>query len=169
MAYCEKAAPVILSCLEKNMGILLYDIFDERSIKLNVSAADKLAAFSELVDAIAQARPGTSAADMLEAVIAREDKMSTGIAPGVAVPHAFCRGSSGVVGAIGISRSGIAYDALDGKPVHAVFMVIVGDDAKGEHLHVLNRICTLANSEGFALMMEAKTPREVLDVLSRFR
>jgi len=150
------------------MGILLSDIFDPRSIKLGLKSGGRDEAFAELVAAITALNPGFDRAELLAAITAREGRMSTGIAPGVAVPHAFYKGASGIVGAIGVSGAGIDYDALDGKPVHAVFMLIVGEKAKGGHLHALNQICALANSEGIALIRNAKSPEDVLAVLSRF-
>jgi len=150
------------------MEILLTDIFDPRSIKLNLESASKEEAFAELIGAVASLHPELDPAEVLAAIVARENKMSTGIAPGVAIPHAICKGagdkSAGIIGAIGISKAGIEYDALDGKPVHAIFMLIIGERAN--HLRALNQICALAQSEGFALIRNAKTPRDVQAVLA---
>ncbi|MCL2600020.1 MAG: PTS sugar transporter subunit IIA [Treponema sp.] len=150
------------------MGILLSDIFDPRSIKLNLEGTDKEAVFAELVGLAAALRPEFRHADVLAAIVERENRMSTGIAPGLAIPHAFYERAGGITGAIGISRSGIRYDAMDGKPVYAVFMLITGKDAREDHLQVLNRICTMAQSEGIASIRGAKTPDDVLALLSRF-
>jgi len=147
------------------MGILLSDIFDLRSIRLNLENTDKEAVFAELIGTVAAFHPEIDPAEALAAIVARENKMSTGIAPGIAIPHAFCKGIDGIIGAIGISRPGIEYDALDGKPVHAVFMLMISEKARGEHLHALNQICTLAHSEGLALILDAKTPRDIQTVL----
>ena len=151
------------------MGILLSDIFDPGSIRLDIESADKEAAFAELVDALAARRlPDFDPAEALAAIVARENRMSTGIAPGVGIPHAFYGKADGIVGAIGVSRAGVEYDALDGKPVYAIFMLLIGENAKGEHLPALNQICALAQSEGLALLRDAKTPRDVGAILSRF-
>jgi len=181
------------------MEILLSDIFDPRAIALSLESPSKEAAFAELTGALAALRPGLDAAEALAAIVERENKMSTGIAPGVAVPHAFCKwpgsaiagsaaGSSGtgdgsastgnastgsasaagIIGAIGISRKGIEYDALDGKPVHAVFLLLISEKARGSHLHALNQICALAQSEALARIRSAKEPQDVMDILSRF-
>jgi len=151
------------------MGILLSDIFGLPSIRMDLENTDKEAVFAELIETLAAFHPEIEPAEALAAIVARENKMSTGIAPGIAIPHAFCKGADGIIGAIGISRPGIEYDALDGKPVHAVFMLIISEKAKGEHLNALNRICTLAHSEGLALILGAKTPGDIQAVLSRFR
>ena len=153
------------------MGVLLSDIFDPHSIKLDLESTSKEGAFAELIGAVADLHPEFDPARILAAIVARENKMSTGIASGIAIPHAFYKGAGGkdpgIVGAIGISRAGIEYGALDGKPVHAIFMLIIGEQAN--HLHALSRICALALSKRVALIRNAKTPQDVLDVLSRFR
>jgi len=150
------------------MGNLLSDIFDPRSVKPELQNTDREAVFAELIDAMAAVRPEFDRAEILKAMVARENRMSTGIAPGIAVPHAFRKGAEGIVGAIGVSRPGIEFDALDGKPVHAVFMLVIGEKSKGDHLRALNRIFTLAHSEELALIRNAKTPGEILGVLERF-
>jgi mannitol/fructose-specific phosphotransferase system IIA component (Ntr-type) len=73
-----------------------------------------------------------------------------------------------VAGAVGISQAGIAYDALDHKPVHVVFMLIMGEAARENHLRTLNQIVTLVNSEALAMIRTAKNVQDVYDLLSRF-
>ena len=94
--------------------------------------------------------------------------MSTGITSGIAIPHVYCRSVSAEAGAIGVSQCGIEYGALDNKPVHVVFMLVMGDAARENHLRVLNQIFTLVKSEAFALMQSAKDTQEIHDMLSRF-
>ena len=153
------------------MEISLNDIFDLRSIKLGLKSTSKEGAFTELICAVADLHPEFDPAKILAAIEARENKMSTGIASGIAIPHAFYKEAGdkapGIVGAIGISREGIEYGALDGKPVYAIFMLIIGERAN--HLHALSRICALALSKKVALIRNAKTPQDVLAVLSQFR
>ena len=95
--------------------------------------------------------------------------MSTGIASGIAIPHGYCHSINTVIGAVGISHNGIDYDALDNKPVHVVFMLIMGEAAKENNLRILNQVFTLIKSEAFAVVQAAKDTREIHSILSRFR
>ena len=147
--------------------MLLSDIINEQSIKLNLDGTTKDAVFTELVDTIETAHPEFGRDEMLTALLEREQKMSTGIASGVAIPHGYCRSINTISGAIGISRSGIDYGALDHKPVYVVFMIIMGEAAREYHLRTLNRIFTLVKSEAMNLILKSKHPREVHDILSR--
>lgn len=150
------------------MSILLSKIFDSRAIILNLSGTTKEDVFTELADAISAIHPECDQPGMLAALWEREKKMSTGIAPGIAIPHAVYRGINTVVGAIGISKAGIEYDALDKNPVHVVFMLAMGEFVQENHMRVLNQIFTLVQTEAFELIKNAQTAQEAHAVLSRF-
>jgi mannitol/fructose-specific phosphotransferase system IIA component (Ntr-type) len=149
--------------------VLLSDIFNENSIKLNLESDTKEAVFSELIEAVAVVHPELNKTEMLSVVLDRENKMSTAIASGVAVPHGYYPGTNEIIGAIGISKSGIDYGAPDSKPVHFVFLLLMGESVREEHLRILNRVLSLINSGALASMQTAKDVREVRDILARFR
>jgi len=101
---------------EVYMERLLGEIFDVRSIKLDIDGKTKESALAELIDSISVLNPECNRAELLAAIMEREKKMSTGVGNGVAIPHASCRGIDNISGAIGISKQGIEYGALDKKP-----------------------------------------------------
>lgn len=148
--------------------MLLSDVFDSRTILLNLSAQTKEAAFSELVGAITAVHPECDKTAIIKALWEREKKLSTGISSGVAIPHAICGGINTTAGAVGISVTGIEYDSLDKNPVHVIFMVVMGEDAKESHLHILDQIFTLIRTEALALIRNAKNAQEIHKILSRF-
>ena len=146
----------------------LSNIFDERSIILNLEGRTKDSVFTELADAITAVHPGLDKNDILSALHERENKMTTGIIPGAAIPHGYCQGVNTIVGAIGLSAAGIDYGALDREPVHVVFMLIMGETSPENHLRALNQVFALAKSEAFALVRSAQSVREIRHILSRF-
>jgi mannitol/fructose-specific phosphotransferase system IIA component (Ntr-type) len=77
---------------------------------------------------------------MYAAINDRENKMSTGIGSGIAIPHGYSRTISTIAGAIGISKAGIEYDSLDHKPVHLMIMLVMGEASRENHLSVLNKV-----------------------------
>ena len=143
------------------------EIFDSRSIILDLKATTKEAVFIELADAIMTAHPECDRTSMLAALWEREKKLSTGIASGVALPHAFYNDINDLAGAIGISKAGIEYDALDQNPVHVIFMLITGTEATDDHLRVINKLFSLAQSEALELIMQAENIQAVKEILSR--
>jgi PTS system fructose-specific IIC component/PTS system nitrogen regulatory IIA component len=145
----------------------LCDVFDLRAIKLNLDGRTKETVFIELVDAIAALYPECSTDDMLTAVRQREEKMSTGISSGIAIPHAFCRGITHMAGAIGVSQQGIDYGALDNKPVHVVFLLLINEKAEENHLRILKKIFQLTQSEAITQIKNAKNAKDIHTILSQ--
>ena len=81
-----------------------------------------------------------SHADVFECLFAREKLGSTGLGQGVAIPHGRYAGVSQATGAFIRIREPIGFDAPDGKPVSLVFILLVPENATGEHLEVLSKL-----------------------------
>jgi mannitol/fructose-specific phosphotransferase system IIA component (Ntr-type) len=138
-----------------------------RSISLDFNGKTKELALVELIDSISALNPDCDRTELFTAIMDREKKMSTGIGNGFAIPHANCRSIGNMTGAIGISSQGIDYGALDSKPVHIIFLLAIGEKADENHLHVLNLIFKLAESEMLTRMKNAKNAEEIHTVLSQ--
>ncbi|MDR1300907.1 MAG: PTS sugar transporter subunit IIA [Treponema sp.] len=145
----------------------LADIFDTRLIKLNLESTDKAAVFEELSRTIAAVKPELNQGTMLAILHDREGKMNTSVAPGVAVPHGYFPGLNRIIGAVGFSLKGIEYSAPDHKPVHLVFMLLLGEGERKEHLHVLNQILTFVKFGALSYIRDAGTPQQAYDMLCR--
>jgi PTS system fructose-specific IIC component/PTS system nitrogen regulatory IIA component len=141
-------------------------IFDPRAIKLNLDAKTKESAFTELVDLIADLNPECDRDEILAAIMERETKITTGIGNGVAMPHAFRKGTGKTSGAIGISPYGIGYGAMDGKPVHVIFMLLTSAHEEEKSLRILNLVFKLAQSEAIMLMKNAKNVQDIHALLT---
>jgi len=150
------------------MSLLLDEIFSADAIVPNLESAVKEDVFAELINAIAAAHPECDKDDMLQAMLEREKKMSTGIAPGVAIPHAICKGLTKNIGAIGISRKGIDFNSMDQKPVYVVFMLAMSDDKKEYHLRILNSINSLIESNTVEKIKNARDAEEIHAIIAGF-
>ncbi len=127
----------------------LQDIFTPSTIKLDLESEDKDEVFEELVDVMVNAHQLKVRTEILEAIHDRESKMSTGIRDGIAVPHGKTDVVSQLLGVIGLSKQGIDYDALDGKPVHLLFLLVSPADQSGPHLKMLRNIAVLLEQPKF--------------------
>jgi mannitol/fructose-specific phosphotransferase system IIA component (Ntr-type) len=148
--------------------VLLSEIFNIQHIKLNLESETKDEAFRELVETISAQHPELNRQEMLEAITTRENQMNTAIAPGVAMPHGYCRSFNGIVGVIGISEAGIEYDEEEHEIAHCIFMVLMGRAASKEHLGILSKLSNLLNSKELSKIRSAKCAQEVHDILCRF-
>lgn len=104
--------------------------------------------------------------EILGSLKIREELVSTGIGSGVAIPHAFSENVDHVIAVLGRSKSGIDFEALDGGPVHFVFLFIV--PSKDHHLH-LRTLAAIAkmftNAEIRRRIGEADTREVILTIL----
>ena len=149
--------------------MLLDKVFNPKAVNIDLKSEDKDEVFEELIEELVSVNPSLDRSVALAAVKEREAKMSTGIMSGIAVPHAKTSAVTDVQGAIGISRSGIDYDALDGKPVHLIVLILSGADSTELHLRVLKRLARLLeNSEFYAELMDQKTAEAAYNVFCKY-
>jgi len=149
--------------------MILNKVFNPGAICVDLESEDKEELFEELVEQLVSLDPGLNREEILSSVREREAKMSTGILPGIAVPHARTSAVKGVQGVIGISRKGIHYDSLDNEPVYLVFFVISSPDESEYHLQVLKRLSQLFRGQEFrTALMTAGTSRQVYDAVCEF-
>ncbi len=99
-------------------------------------------------------------------LLEREERQSTGIGEGVAIPHGVLSEVSRQVAAVVTVPKGVAFDAIDGKAVHIVIAVIGPKHASGEHLKTLARISRVLRSSAFReRLLAAATPDAAYDAL----
>jgi PTS system nitrogen regulatory IIA component len=79
----------------------------------------------------------------------RERLASTAIGDGIAIPHGKLDSVDHLLGALGRSVSGLAFDSIDGKPTHIVFMLVAPLNSAGVHLKALARLSRLFRDANF--------------------
>lgn len=100
-------------------------------------------------------------------VYEREKKMSTGIGYGVAVPHAKYDKIQDIKIAVGISKKGIPFDAIDDEPVYIVFALVSPADTVGQHVRTLSAISRITSYEQMRMRIKnARDTEEFLKVLA---
>jgi PTS system nitrogen regulatory IIA component len=146
----------------------LTELVSRESIVYDVKSADKKGALKELAEAIRAARKpaGYKVADVLEALMKREKMGTTGMGGGVALPHAKVEGITGLYGAMGRSKAGVDFGAVDGEKVHLMFMIISPPIEANAHLEALKRVSAgirLPNMSKF--LRASKGAKEMWDLL----
>jgi mannitol/fructose-specific phosphotransferase system IIA component (Ntr-type) len=130
----------------------LGDILSKEQVITELQAADRWQAIDELINnLVTTGKIKPEHHDAIAAVVKkRESSMSTGIGFGIGIPHASTDLIYEVVGALGRSRKGINFDALDNQPVNLVMLFLVPQGQFQKHLHTLANIaklCTKPNSD----------------------
>lgn len=139
--------------------MLLTELLSVERIRVPLAAETKEAALEELVGILHDTGAVDDTVVVLRAVQAREDKMSTGIGGGVAVPHGKAEGIEEFTMAAGVSHAPVDFSSLDGQPVRLFFLLVGPESAAGAHVKALARISRLVRSEETRRrLVEAPTP-----------
>ncbi len=114
-----------------------------------LEATDKYNAIKELTLKTKSLKMLSDPVKFRENVIKREENMSTGLGRGVAIAHGNCSENGKLIVALGVSRKGIDFNAIDNKPVHILFLVANPPDSQKEYLYILSGIVGLLQHESF--------------------
>jgi PTS system fructose-specific IIC component/PTS system nitrogen regulatory IIA component len=149
--------------------MILGQVFNPKTICVNLESEEKEEVFEELVEKVVALKPNLNRQNILNAILERESLMSTGIKEGIAVPHGKLDEIDEVMGVVGISKSGIDYEALDNKPVHLVFLLLSSKNNAEFHLRVLRHLSTVIEANGFvAELMEQTDADGVYQIICKY-
>lgn len=142
----------------------LADILTKDQILTDLQAADRWQAIDELINNLVvtgKIQPQHREA-IATVVKKRETSMSTGIGFGIGIPHASTDLIPEVVGALGRSKKGINFDALDNQPVNLVMLFLVPQGQFQKHLHTLANIAKILHKAEFRQALEKASDAEVM-------
>jgi mannitol/fructose-specific phosphotransferase system IIA component (Ntr-type) len=138
------------------------------AIVAEIKAKTKDAALKELLqvaqDAGAFGKKGQAA--LAKKLNDREAIGSTGLGNGVAVPHAKGDDVKETSLVLARSKAGIEWQAIDGRPVNIMFLLVAPASEPEAHLQCLRWISTLARSADFRrFFLDAKDEGALRDLL----
>ena len=114
----------------------LIDLLAPENVVVDLRAADKATALAELAQRAGD-KVGAPADAIVNALLAREKLGSTGVGGGVAIPHARLAALARPFALFARLRAPIAFDAVDGRPVDLLFLLLLPDAAHGEQMNAL--------------------------------
>lgn len=140
----------------------LADILSKEQIVPELQAGSRWEAIDELVtNLVATGKVKPEHRDAIIAVVRkRENSMSTGIGFGIGIPHASTDLITEVVGALGRSKAGVNFEALDNQPVKLVMLFLVPQGQFQKHLHTLANIAKLLHKAEFRKALESAPDAE---------
>ena len=145
----------------------LIDLVVPEIIKIPLKSRDKPDVLRELVTVLKDAGKIQDFDAVLEAVREREDKQSTGLEEGIAVPHGKTSAVSSLQLAIGIAPQGIDFNSLDGKPTKLFFLLVGSPDQSGPHVQALADVARLARSKAFCrALIGAENVQQVVELMT---
>jgi PTS system nitrogen regulatory IIA component len=145
----------------------LKTVLTQDTISLHLKGTTKEEIINELLDILVKEHKVQDRQAALDAIMDREQKMSTGMKHGIAIPHGKSNTLENLVACIGISDNPVDFDALDHEPCRIFIMTLSPVEKTGPHLQFLAEVSLLfKSSEKRTELLNAKSPEEVLKVLS---
>ena len=143
----------------------IVDLLSKNSIKLNASPKSKSEAIDMLIDLQVKGGNIADKEAYKKGIIAREEKGSTAVGEGIAIPHAKSEAVKAPSLAAMTVPDGVDYEALDDEPSNLLFMIAAPNDGD-VHLEVLSRLMTILMDEDFRDdLLKAKDADEFLKVI----
>ncbi len=121
---------------------MLPELFGPDSVSLSLAGTTRDEVLGELVQLVQLDSRGRTT---LQKLLRRREALgSTAVGRGVAIPHSRSLVVNRLHLAYGHHPEGIAYDALDGKPVHHFFLIVAPPmEISNQYLPVLGRVAQL--------------------------
>ena len=101
---------------------------------------NKIDCLRGLVQCLSESEEIGNEDSIFDAIMEREQLLSTGFGLGLAIPHAKLNIIDDFIVGLAIHRDGVPFDSLDDQPVHILVMILGPDQKQDEYLKVLSRV-----------------------------
>lgn len=143
----------------------ILDALHPDAIISDLKAQDKKGILEELVAPVSDIS-GVSHKELVRVLMEREQLGSTGIGEGVGIPHGKTKGIDSIIIGVGLSRKGVDFDSIDGKPAHIFFTLITSDKSTDLHLKLLARISRILRSQDFRnSLLNASSSEDIYTII----
>jgi mannitol/fructose-specific phosphotransferase system IIA component (Ntr-type) len=134
----------------------LQDLLDADAIQLDLGAGTKDEVLARMVSLLGLSPSAT--VTIVDLVRRREGLGSTGVGNGIAIPHCRSLVIDRVRLAFGRHVQGVAYDAMDGEPVHFIFLIVAPPvEVSNLYLTVLGKVAQFVRESGVPRRLEGLT------------
>ena len=142
------------------------NILEKDLIKLETESENKSGILKEMISLLFKTGKLKDTEEFYQTIQAREEKGSTGVGNGVAIPH----GQSDTVVEPALvfvkSEVGIDFDSRDGKSAKIFFMIAVPEGGSNDHLSVLSKLSRKLMHQDFREdLLAAESKEEILEIV----
>lgn len=143
----------------------ILDVLDEKAVVAHLKSDDKKTILEELSEPVAQLA-GINREDCVRVLLEREQLGSTGIGEGIGIPHGKMKALKRLFLGFGLSKKGVDFDSVDGRPTHIFFLLITPENSTGLHLKLLARISRILKNQLFKdKLLKAASREEIIDII----
>ena len=145
------------------------DLLKKDLMIMDLKASTKIEAIDEMVAKLKEKNIISDEAVFKDLILKREERSSTGLGEGIAMPHA----KTSVVNTPSVlfarSNKGIDYDALDDEPVYIFFMIAASEGAHDLHIETLAKLSKMLLNDDFTQGLKTcDTPDEVYALVDKY-
>ncbi|HBP19130.1 MAG TPA: hypothetical protein DEA08_15250 [Planctomycetes bacterium] len=143
-----------------------------RNIWVGLQAQDKESAIELLLDCLLDAGAVDMAcrADLLDAIMTRERRLSTGLEQGIAIPHGTTCHVEREIAALGIFPGGVPFETVDDHDVRLVILLLTPAEHRDRHVSNLARIARQLLQPGVRnSLLAAQTREDALAAIRSFK
>lgn len=143
----------------------IQEVLSQETIIVDLKARDKKGILDELAAPIAK-KVGAAQDELVRVLLDRERLGSTGIGGGIGIPHGKFRNLDALTLGFGLSRQGVDFESMDGRPTHIFFLLLTPENSAGLHLKLLARLSRMLKNEDIKQrLMEVDHPEQVLTII----
>jgi len=147
--------------------VKIHSLLNEGLIIPELVSLEREAALKEMVGYLKAAHEITHDKELFDKLIQRENLGSTAIGDGIAIPHCKLKEVKSPLLALAVSKKGVHFESLDGKPTHVFFLVVSSPDNPGQSLQILAAVAYLVRKTGSLQkrILAAKNPSKILEII----
>ncbi len=146
----------------------LAQFLDQKHVILDIQGRERLACLEEILEKVATDGYLRNRMKALDELTEREQLATTAVGGGMAIPHVFTDEARRPLLIMARSQEGVAFESLDGKPVHLIFVAMAPRKDKDLFINILYHLVRfLKIQENFDDLMAAKDIPGALEVIAR--
>lgn len=143
----------------------LSDILPPERVLCGVSVTSKKRALELASEVLASHDQAGFQGVVFDSLIARERLGSTGFGNGVAIPHGRVKNITETMVLFIQLVEPIEYDAIDGKPVDLLFVLVVPEESTDEHLQILSQLAEMFSDKALCRALRECEDKHLLHTL----
>jgi len=136
-------------------------IIEKSHVFLDLKGVSKDEVISEMLIMAENNGLRVNITNIIQGINKKEKIITSGLGYGIAFPHVATSEVNEISSIFGISKKGIDYQSIDGKPVHFFCMILSPEDSKNEYVSYLSFLSkTLRMSMYAVVLSQSKTEEE---------
>ncbi len=144
----------------------ILDALKEEAVIFDLQSADKKGVLEELSGPVSKLF-NIEKDNLVNILMERESLGSTGIGGGIGIPHGKLKNLDSLVLGFGLSRRGVDFESMDGRPTHIFFLLVTPENSTGLHLKLLARISRILKNDPFkAKLMASGNAADIISIIA---